>query len=515
MYKILIVDDEHLERVVLRKAIEEYLGDKCIITTASNGRIACTKAVEMKADIIFMDIEMPGLKGLDASKAILQVMPECRIIMLTAYSKFEYARDSLSFGAIEYLLKPCSNTELFKALDFALAQVDIQRKAIRSKQQSMDTINDLKIRLAEQIILNVMGGFVESQQIRKQLSELGITFYNGVFGVVKTREKFSSKDIFSLVEDFIWNKASLLYYDYDGKIYILCISQRREQSSADCLEEYLRLLCEQCNLMYGESFFWCIGYAFEHFKPARTCFYHAVADLSFLNEKTPFYISCKNEGGTNLIDKDYEEIVAQYILVGDISFTEITTSTLIEALVVQQLDFDSIVKLIEISCIKIMDIIYAQTDLREILKKTRFSKLLQRTNNVDTLKTVLTNILINVAKEIEVNQQDRPAKIRQEIIEYLNCNFHRDISLQSVAGEMNYSDTYFSKLFKQCFNTNFILYLTEIRIEKAKRMLAENRLSIKEIGERVGYADPNYFTKVFRKSTGQTPSRYRYVSKKN
>ena len=74
---------------------------------------------------------------------------------------------------------------------------------------------------------------------------------------------------------------------------------------------------------------------------------------------------------------------------------------------------------------------------------------------------------------------------------------------------MNYSDTYFSKLFKQCFNKNFMTYLTEARVEAAKKLLHNPTVNIKEIGAQVGYHDSNYFTKVFRRATGQSPSEYR------
>ena len=87
--------------------------------------------------------------------------------------------------------------------------------------------------------------------------------------------------------------------------------------------------------------------------------------------------------------------------------------------------------------------------------------------------------------------------------------YKEDISLQSVAEEMNYSDAYFCKIFKQCFDKSFIGYLTEYRLERAKQLLADVRINVKDISVNVGYRDSNYFAKVFKRAMGSTPTEYR------
>jgi two-component system response regulator YesN len=95
------------------------------------------------------------------------------------------------------------------------------------------------------------------------------------------------------------------------------------------------------------------------------------------------------------------------------------------------------------------------------------------------------------------------------IYQYIRDNYMFDISMQEVARTMNYSEAYFCKLFKQFFGKNFTAYLTEYRIEMAKKMLQTPTVNIKEIGKAVGYADSNYFAKVFKRVTGESPSEYR------
>lgn len=99
--------------------------------------------------------------------------------------------------------------------------------------------------------------------------------------------------------------------------------------------------------------------------------------------------------------------------------------------------------------------------------------------------------------------------VGEEIRSYIEEHYIEDISLQDVAGEMGYSDAYFCKLFKQCFDRNFITYLNDLRTEKAIELLRDVTVSIKDISSRVGYRDANYFTRVFKRQTGFTPSEYR------
>jgi YesN/AraC family two-component response regulator len=99
--------------------------------------------------------------------------------------------------------------------------------------------------------------------------------------------------------------------------------------------------------------------------------------------------------------------------------------------------------------------------------------------------------------------------VSESILKYIDEHYKEDISLQDVAGMLHYSDAYFCKIFKHCFDKNFIVYLTEYRIEKAKLLLADVVINIKDVSQEVGYRDSNYFTKVFKRMVGVTPSEYR------
>lgn len=127
--------------------------------------------------------------------------------------------------------------------------------------------------------------------------------------------------------------------------------------------------------------------------------------------------------------------------------------------------------------------------------------------------------LEEAAKESDVKRQEpgegenpeitRISVVADKIRDYIDLHYQEDVSLQDLAGMMEYSDAYFCKIFKQCFDKSFIMYLSEFRVEKAKELLEDTMVNIKDVSSRVGYRDSNYFAKVFKRMTGSTPSEYR------
>ena len=103
----------------------------------------------------------------------------------------------------------------------------------------------------------------------------------------------------------------------------------------------------------------------------------------------------------------------------------------------------------------------------------------------------------------------RLGQVREDIEAFIREHYTAELSMQTVAKAMNYSDAYFCKLFKQCFRVNFSVYLNEYRIARARELLQSTRLNVREVSNACGYSDSNYFTRVFKRITGKTPSEYR------
>ena len=143
MYRVLLVDDEQIERMALAKKIDRYYGDKVDIYHAVNGREAVAMCGEQKNDIVIMDISMPEMNGVMAAKYLRKMDDECSIIFLSAYDDFEYARNAIKVRALDYLLKPCDMNDLLAVMDTALQKLDKENvfngNSISGKEQNKET----------------------------------------------------------------------------------------------------------------------------------------------------------------------------------------------------------------------------------------------------------------------------------------------------------------------------------------------------------------------------------------
>lgn len=275
MYRILIADDEDIERRVLRRKLEKNFGDSCEILEALNGREVLNLYREKAPQILILDIEMPGITGLEAAERIRHKDRNCSIIFLTAFDEFSYARKAITVGALDYLLKPCAEKELLSAVEEGIRRADRAEAAAKAAAA-------------------------------EETSAPGKRGYSG-----------------------------------------------SRPGSAQSGQE-------------------------------------------------------RESGGT-----------------GDV-------------------------------------------------------------------------------------QEGKGLRGQQEIIRnFIDRNFMYDLSVQDIAAELGYSEAYFCKLFKQYFGQSFISYLTEYRIGRAIKMMEDISVSVKDAGKAVGYSDPNYFTKVFKRVKGLNPSEYR------
>ena len=141
MIKILIADDESYERSLLGEIIDKRFGREAEIRMAENGRLAVDAAALWAADVALMDIEMPGVNGIDAARQIMAQRPECKIIFVTAYSLFEYAHEAVKLGACDYILKPVEADDVERAVRRAAAQSEAQRQLEAVAASSADLLD--------------------------------------------------------------------------------------------------------------------------------------------------------------------------------------------------------------------------------------------------------------------------------------------------------------------------------------------------------------------------------------
>lgn len=129
-YRLLIADDEMIERAVLVKLLRQKLGEQCEIFQAQNGREAIELHDKKQIEIAILDIEMPGINGIGAAEQIRETDKDCSIIFLTAFDEFSYARKAITVRALDYLLKPYEEKELFLVLEEAMRIAEAHRNEV-------------------------------------------------------------------------------------------------------------------------------------------------------------------------------------------------------------------------------------------------------------------------------------------------------------------------------------------------------------------------------------------------
>ena len=188
MYRILLADDEGIVLNSLKFLIEKNYDGKFEIETAKTGRAAIETALDFRPDIIFMDIQMPGINGIDAMKEIRQSLPGVIFIVLTAYDKFDYAKESINLGVMEYLNKPFDQKDIISVLDQAIEQIEDRirrRKADLQTKERLETVTPI-----------IENGFIYSvifQCMRKNM--ISYTYRNIIFNIFQNNIIFFTKDI--------------------------------------------------------------------------------------------------------------------------------------------------------------------------------------------------------------------------------------------------------------------------------------------------------------------------------
>lgn len=158
MYRVLVVDDEPIERLLLSKTLEKLVGDSCQIFEAQNGREAVEIFEEEKIQIAILDVEMPGINGLEAARMMREINDECVIIFITAFDDFSYAKQAISVHAIDYILKPYESKEVVYAIEEGKRLIDKYFAAaveVEQKQKGLVTeenVGDIRLSMARETI---------------------------------------------------------------------------------------------------------------------------------------------------------------------------------------------------------------------------------------------------------------------------------------------------------------------------------------------------------------------------
>lgn len=473
---ILIADDEKMIRLSLQSMLEELYPNEHMYIHASNGQAAIAQVQKLPPDIAFLDIRMPLMNGLEALETCRKLSPSTKWIILSGYADFEYAQKAITLSAYSYLLKPVDLATLKQVVD------DI----VVLKNQEKEHDNKL-------FTLDVIRSFNMADQLGSdETSFLPYGTYSYVIYQIyideqeKERQHMLKHDLFRSIDDFCRRNLFLFYhavfFNTNGELCVIC-SVKDPSHLTFFINSQIRSYPHDMISVFTAA----AGSLSEIYEESRR--------ISRLSEIRLVY-DCRSAA-------DIRSLTEIPILHDLLSFCEQIDLFIQNALVgsretIRQLSAAFIQnpkmkKIFDNICLSTL-YLYLEDVLAHSFTADDFAgfvRELQAAASELSHIEPLRNFDITVIKD------------------FVHQNYAKDVSIAYVSEYFNLSPTYFSKLFHEKTGQKYIDFVTEVRIENAKKLIRSNaNISVKQTAEAVGYTSVRHFSKIFQKYTGVLPSNY-------
>lgn len=524
MYKILLADDEGIELDALTFILEKNFPGQCAVQTAKTGYDAVELAERSRPDIAVMDIRMPGINGMEAISAIQATSPGTLFIVLTAYDKFEYAKEAIRLSVFEFLTKPVNRLVFADVMRRAMGRVDSERKARSSALKTRERIENMLPVLENSFVYMLL------------MQNDDATAYARLFDLLGIDSKYATVMVLELTRMLggdmldLGIKASEGYTAIRGLIKesfpcvvgpamanrILIIRPAEEPEN----EYYERLLLieqgralahrvedksgVECKLGIGTTV--ALTRLCESYSQAVKAVKHCKGIVSHFNDLP---IVADYEGG---YPAEREKHLEDMILRGDAQSAAADAEVFFQWMVERYPEHDMAIRLkaLEFVMRAEYNVFHEGGGLKyHFLDRDDYLPSVLAAENYEELKAWFLRKIAESARNASSKANEKASHIILKARAFIDRNFHRDLTLEEVSREVHVSPYYFSKLFKEQTGDNFINYLTLRRVETAKQLLADGRRNIKTICNEIGYNDPNYFSRLFKRFEGVTPTEYR------
>lgn len=527
MYRILLADDEAIVTSSVKYIIEQNIEEPCEVQIAKTGRSVIEMAESFRPDITFMDIQMPGINGIDAMKEIRKNNASVIFIVMTAYDKFDYAKEAVNVGVLEYLNKPVNQMKIVEVLHKAMGIVD-SRRTKRSQDLQIKEKLEIVVPMIEQGFVSAgIYGVESTDELENYKSLLGI----------KEQQLFTL--VFEFGENLINNEATnpigtgvRLQRSYEslrnrmketyhcfvgpalGNHIHCCVSTVMEQGDYEsrardvevcrelvrCIEQNEEMSCrigigsivnlEQMNISFRD--------AMNALQNAKGKVVHCRDLPIFCEYEDDYPVQLENELFTSL-------------KAGQGTETKRLANEFYDWMLHRMPKYEHSVRLKILEFVLFADrdayisggLVYRFGDRKEYLNVTTTFRV------EDELRNWFVGKMVQAAENIANKKKEYTNDAIHRAKEYIDNYYKKELTLEHVSKELDMSPYYFSKLFKDVTGEGFIEYVTGVRINKAKEMLLDGQATMKEICVAIGYSDPNYFSRIFKKCVGKTPTEFK------
>ena len=531
MLKVFLAEDEFIIREGIKNNIDWQAHGYEFCGEASDGELAFPLIQKTRPDILITDIKMPFVDGLALSRLVKKELPETEIIILSGYEEFDYAKEAIQIGVARYLLKPINGETLLQEID-SVAEIILgkqKEKEIREKYQKEMEENSLRdqmdlfqhlvtgdcsmeelLSVADKLDLKIMAPWYSIVLLKIQSMKHDYEEYSGSIVVVDERiAKLAEPEHVLVFDRALEGRAFLFKADSEEEL----LAYQKEY-----LGDVKEVLSGYANLRYFGGIgtpvnrlreipasFEDASHAFAHrYLVAESC----ILDSSLLMqegaaEHEDFRISAVNPEQIDrakmqefLRTGDLDEVV--YFV--DEFFGKLDGGAMKSRIFRQYITMDAYFSIVDF-----LKGLGLQKD--EIEAPDQDSSILQDEKSaMDYIVRIMNKALVLREKKASSRYED----VVSEVIHYIEDNYaQEELSLNLLASHVNFSPNHLSMIFSQQTGQTLIRYLTDYRMNRAKELLRCSSKKSSVISMEVGYKDPHYFSYLFKKTQGMTPTQYR------
>lgn len=539
MIKVFLVEDEVVMRSGIKNNIPwekeglEFAGE------ASDGELAYPLIVKTRPDILITDIRMPFMDGLELSELVKKEFPKIKIIILSGYNEFDYAKQAIHIGVTDYLLKPITASKLLEAVKKVADVIEKEREEATMLERYRLEMAENTVLDRQRLFKDLVTSRINFKEALERGDELGMdltaSFYQlMLFKLIPSGPSSlwpeSMISCQEAIEERMDGRSHILLFDRgdEGWAFILTGEseqevERRTQNCAASLGEIVRTYKD---IQYFGSIGGCVnrlgdlpqsyGQAGRAFASRFFSEMNQVVSCSQMEQ----IISAADEpidihsvDGSKVNRRTLENFLKQGTVEEARSFVDEYFQNVGEKnchsfMFRQYITMDCYLcvrTFLEELGLKLQSLPEDVSDMEGALKES---------HSIEPLKERLTRLFEETMALRDRQTASKYSQVLDEARIFIRDNFAREeISLNTVAARVSISPSYFSSIFSQEMGVTFVEYLTSVRMERAKELLMCSNLKTSEIGYEVGYKDSHYFGYLFKKTVGCTPKEYRAGSR--
>jgi len=532
VHTVFLVEDEPLIRQNIRKVVEDSDGPYSCIGEAADGELALSMIRDLRPDILITDIKMPFMDGLTLARHARAIIPWLRIIIVSGYDEFELARQAITVGVDQYILKPVAGPDLRDALDKAGEQIT------EHKRNSVSFLNDasdeetMKQVLVSTLLEQLCAGEIGADEALRRADELGMDILSKRYVVLVAQFEGKGglperRPITSKVKFMLADEPDVLFF-FNGLDHLVLIIKGSEdievtEKAYHTAQTFKHEIEDDCDTVLTVS----ISSVCVRISAIRDAFHEACILLKTFGETNHGRVFCAGDIGRiegpvaapddcffNLnIENRLKFAIAEDVPAIVEELTRDSTSNEMHSVLYRYyvlMDLSN-------TAMRIIRDFNPDTDPAGIAEHfAGLRQVFQSAMSEEEFSELATKICRKTIELRDGGNSSHHVKLVRRACEYIQENFNRpEISLNTVAAHVALSPTHFSTVFSQEMSETFIEYLTKVRMEKVKELLATTDDKIVSIAFSAGYSEPNYLSYLFKKREGLSPREYRQQRRPN